>query len=344
MKPGVWRRSLLTLVPLLPLACGGGGAKPSITQPDGSSPSALADGGATSDGEADHAGPSDAGISQTGVDAMDAAVCVLPAPPADPCSALPTGKVTPCSQDGGQPSQTGYLEIDSPGAAPIYVCATSWSPDPSIGYIFGQPATFLSDPQGCCGGAVVPTASPMVPDPPMGSLGAPHIPSHIKPQELTDPGSGLLRTNPFAIAVTDTTSGAAAVQAMSTWLSWAGDGKPHAAPDGTGAYYFEPDLPINYVILETSAGFPVLVIGPEINLTPDDETPLGHPALGVCPAGGGAVLAMIGGEVHGTLINNHSGRYDYGPWVTPEALNSAAQLFNCMGIHVTQTNFTAPKS
>ncbi len=339
MKPAACVRSVVVLLPLLSPACGGGAAQPAGHLPDGASPAATSSAGASSDG-----GAEDSGAGQTSGGGMGTAACVLPAPPSDPCSALPTGKVTPCSQDGGQPSQTGYLEIDSPDAAPVYVCATSWSPDPSIGYIFGQPATFLSDPQGCCGGTVVPSAAPTVPDSSLGSLGAPHIPSHIKPQELTDPGSGPLRQNPFAVAVTDTTSGAAAVQAMSTWTSWAGDGKPHPAPDGTGAYYFQPGFPIDYVVLETSAGFPVLVIGPEVTLTADGKTPLGHPALGVCPAGGGAVLAMIGGEVHGTLINNHSGRYDYGPWVTPQALASAAALFNCMGIPITSTAFTAPKS
>lgn len=320
-------RCVLSVLPLFAVACGGGAQT--------SSP--LADGSSVTT-------PSDGGQPGTTVDAMGAAAaCVLPPAPTDPCSALPTGKVTPCTQDGGQPSQTGYLEIDSPGAAPIYVCATSWSPDPSIGYIFGQPATFLSDPQGCCGGTVSAAPTPTVPDLAMGSLGAPHIPSHVKPQEMEESGSGLLRQNPFAVAVTDTATGAAALQAMSTWRAWGGDGKPHPAPDGSGAYYFASGFPFNYVILETSEGFPVIVIGPEVELTSDGTTPIGHPTLGVCAAGGGAALAMIGGEIQGTTLNNHSGRYDYGPWVTPEALNSAAQLFNCMGIPITDTKFTAPK-
>lgn len=131
---------------------------------------------------------------------------------------------------------------------------------------------------------------------------------------------------------------------MSTWLSWAGDGTPHPAPDGTGAYYFASNFPTNYVVLETSEGFPVIVIGPEVSLTADGTTPIGHPTLGVCSAGGGAVLAMIGGEIHGTTLNNHSGRYDYGPWVTAQALDSAAQLFNCMGIQITDTKYYPPKS
>ena len=118
---------------------------------------------------------------------------------------------------------------------------------------------------------------------------------------------------------------------MSTWLSWAGDGTPHPAPDGTGAYYFASGFPINYVVIETAEGFPVIVIGPEVSLTADGTTPIGHPSLGVCPAGGGAALAMIGGEVHGTTLNNHSGRYDYGPWVTAEALEERGEVVQLHG-------------
>ena len=161
---------------------------------------------------------------------------------------------------------------------------------------------------------------------------------------MEQPGSGFIRQDPFAVVVTDTSGGAAAIQAMSTWLSWAGDGKPHAAPDGTGAYYFAAGFPINYVVLETSGGFPAIVIGPEVSATADGTTPLGHPTLGVCSAGGGAPLAMIAGEVHGMMINNHSGRYDYGPWTTAQTLDAAAKLFNCMGIQITETQYYPPKS
>jgi hypothetical protein len=226
----------------------------------------------------------------------------------------------------------------------MYVCATSWSSDPSVGYIFGQPATFLSDAQGCCGGTISAAAAPTVPQSSVGSLGAPHIPDHLKPQETEQPGSGPIRQDPFAIVVTDTNSGAAATAAMSMWLSWGGDGKPHPAPDGTGAYYFAPGFPINYVILETSDGFPVIVIGPEVSSRADGTTPLGHPTLGVCPAGGGAPLALTAGEVKGTTLNNHSGRYDYGPSATMQALDSAAKLFNCMGIKIVNTKYDAPKA
>ncbi len=320
---------LLGVGALVGVACGGSG-QPSGTLSHVSQPPPGSDAGA----------PFDAGSSSP-----TAAACDLPAAPADLCAALPTGKVTPCSQDSsGQPSQTGYLEIDSPGSAPLYVCATSWSSDPSVGYIFGQPATFLSDGQGCCGGTVSAAAQPAVPDWSMGSLGAPHIPDHIKPQETEQSGSGPIRQDPFAVVVTDTKSGAAATQAISTWLSWGGDGKAHTAPDGTGGYYFASGFPINYVILETSQGFPVIVIGPEVSQMANGSTPIGHPTLGVCPAGGGAVLALIAGEVRGTTLNNHSGRYDYGPSATAQTLDSAAKLFNCLGIQITDTKFDLPKS
>lgn len=319
---------------------GGGGQGAGGAQGDGGAPSG---GGTAGGGGAPSTGQTDAAGGQPAVDG-GAATCDLPTPPADVCAAVPTGKVIPCNQDGTQPSQMGYLEIDSPGAAPVYVCATSWSADPSIGYIFGQPATFLSDAQGCCGGAVTAAAAPTVPPLSVGSPGAPHIPSHIKPQELAQPGMGPLRQNPFAVTVTDTASGAAAVQAIAGWMAWGGDGKPHPAPDGTGAYYFASGFPINYVIMETSAGSPVIVIGPEVSLTANDTEPIGHPSLGACAAGGGAALVLIGGEVRGTTLNNHSGRYDYGPWVTADGLASAAKLFNCMGIKITDTKFYAPKS
>jgi hypothetical protein len=202
----------------------------------------------------------------------------------------------------------------------------------------------MTQAQSCCGGAVSATAAPTVPQPTIGSLGTPRIPSHLKPQEMEQPGSGPIRQDPFAVVVTDTKSGAAVTEAISTWLSWAGDGKPHPAPDGTGAYYFASNFPVNYVILETTEGFPVIVIGPEVSLTADHTTPIGHPTLGVCSAGGGAPLAVIGGEIQGTILNNHSGRFDYGPSVNAETLNSAAILFNCMGIQITGTMYYPPKA
>lgn len=330
---------------LSPSSRGDAGMQPSIGF-DGGSPSTAADGGQpprTSDGGPPTA-QTDGGATHAPGDAMSSNACGLPTIPGNVCSALPAGKVVPCSQTGGQPSQTGYLEIDSPGSPPVYVCATSWSPDPSIGYIFGQPETFMSQAQSCCGGAASATAVPTVPDLSIGSAGAPHIPSHLKPPEMQHPGSGPLRQDPFAIVVTDTSTAAAATAAMSMWLSWGGDRQPHTAPDGTGPYYFASGFPINYVVLETAEGAPVIVIGPEVSLTADGMNLLGHPTLGVCATGGGAPLALIAGEVKGTTLSNHSGRYDYGASATAQTLNVAAQLFNCMGVRITETKFYPPKS
>ena len=331
MSGNVLGLRLCGVAALFGVACGGN-AQPGGNHAAGSQPSTDPDGGAQSSLSSDGGAPS-----------VAAGSCSVPAAPSDLCGALPTGKVSPCSTDSsGQPSQTGYLEIDSPGSPPAYVCATSWSSDPSKGYIFGQPGTFLSDAQGCCGGTVSATAAPTVPQPSIGSLGTPHIPSHIKPQEMKQPTSGPILQNPFAVAVTDTSSGAAATAAMSTWISWSGDGKTHAGPDGTGAYYFPSGLLINYVILETSQGVPVIVIGPEVSQSADGSTPIGHPTLGVCASGGGAPLAVTGGQVIGTTLNNHSGRYDYGPSATMQTLATAAQLFNCFGIQITKTKYYAP--
>jgi hypothetical protein len=96
------------------------------------------------------------------------------------------------------------------------------------------------------------------------------------------------------------------------------------------------------VILETSQGVPVIVIGPEVSQSADGSTPIGHPTLGVCASGGGAPLAVTGGQVIGTTLNNHSGRYDYGPSATMQTLATAAQLFNCFGIQITKTKYYAP--
>src|SRR6478752_5765555 len=154
MVDGMGRaRRVLGVSALLGIGCGG--STQDATHLVGS-PSPHADAGASE---------SDGGnATVTSTDAATGGACSLPPTPADLCGALPTGKVTPCSADSsGKPSQTGYLEIDSPGSAPMYVCATSWSSDQAIGYIFGQPETFLSQSEGCCGGTVSATAAPTVP-------------------------------------------------------------------------------------------------------------------------------------------------------------------------------------
>ena len=286
--------------------------------------------------------PIDAAFS---TDAAGPVMCAAHARVADPCQTLPIGTVSACaSGDGGQPSQTGYLEVRGPDGSKKYTCATSWTEGGSGGYSFAQPNQFMSDPQSCCGGSPTPIAAPTAPRPASGGFfGSPHAPTHIKPQESAEPGAGQLRQNPFAVAVSDTDGAAAFSAALAMWQGWAGDGVAHAAPAGGGAYYFPANVLINYAILETRDGLPVIVIGPEVSLAADESTPIGHPTLGACPAGGGAPLALMAGEIHGTTLTNHSGRFGYDPSVTSAALDNAATLFNCLGISITATTYYPPK-
>jgi hypothetical protein len=80
-----------------------------------------------------------------------------------------------------------------------------------------------------------------------------------------------------------------------------------------------------------------------VSLSDDGMTPLGHPTLGACAAGGGAPLVLMAGEVWGTTITNHSGRFNHDPAVTQEALDNAAKLFNCFGIAIARTTYYPPK-
>jgi hypothetical protein len=276
-------------------------------------------------------------------DAAAGMTCGAPAPATDPCKQIATGAITACGQDaGGQPSQTGYLDVANPDGSHAYVCATSWAPGGSGGYWFDHPDQFMSDPMSCCGGGPTPAAAPTAPTPAIGYLGALHAPRDIKPQESAAPGAGPLRTDPFAVVVRDPSGGAALQTALASWNGWAGDGNPHPAPDGSGAYYFPQFVLINYTILETSDGLPVVVVGPEVSVTADGKSPLGHPTLGVCPGGGGAPLVLMAGEIAGTEMSNHSGRYGHDMSVTQAALDNAAKLFNCVGIPVDKTTYYPP--
>jgi len=279
------------------------------------------------------------------LDANGTVKCPAHATVSDPCKTLSLGTVSACGVgDGGQPSQTGYLEILAPDGSKRYTCATAWTSGGSGGYTFGQPDQFMSDPQSCCGGSPTPVAGPTAPPPTSGGFfGAPHPPNHIKPQESVQPGSGLLRQNPFAVAVSDGGGAALFSSALAMWQKWAGDGVAHSAPDGSGPYYFPAGVLINFAILETSDGLPIVVIGPEVSLAADGSTPIGHPSLGVCPGGGGAPLALMAGEIHGTTLTNHSGRFDYDKSITSATLDDAAALFNCLGISITATTYYAPK-
>jgi hypothetical protein len=271
-------------------------------------------------------------------------MCGVPAAATDLCQALAKGTVSACSHDqAGEPSQTGYLEILGADGSRVYVCATSWVPGGPGGYWFDRPDLFMSDPQSCCGAAATPAAAPTAPPPTVGGLGAPHAGKQIKPQESSQPGAGPIRQNPFAVIVRDGGGAAAFSTALATWLAWAGDGSPHPAPDGSGAYYFPGLLLINYTILETGDGSVVVVIGPEVSVTADGKSPLGHPTLGGCAGGGGAPLALLAGEIAGTTLTNHSGRFGHDPSGTAGALDDAAMLFNCLGIPVTATTYYPPK-
>lgn len=270
--------------------------------------------------------------------------CDMPAPAVDLCSALPTGNVVACTpNESGPPSQQGYLAIDLRDGSRVYTCATSWTDDPrGGGYWFDVPDGFMSDPQSCCGGAPTPVSAPPMAATALGGLTALHGPREIKPQESANPGAGPLRRNPFAVVVRDRSGAAAYSAALANWQAWSTDGNPHPGDDGTGEYYFV-GLGVNFVLVETPDGHPTLVIGPEVSTTPDGKSPLGHPTLGACAGGGGAPLALWGGEIMGTTIDNHSGRFDHDPAATADGLAEVAKLFNCYGIVVTDTTYYPPK-
>jgi len=296
-------------------------APATVDSPDAGSPSMM-DGSATDGG---------------------AWTCGAPATELDLCAALPTGVVAPCADlPDGDPSTDGYLEIALPDGSHVYTCATAWT-DGEGGFWFDAPDAFMADAQSCCGGAPTPIGLPPFPPVAPGTLGALHGPREIKPQESVETGAGKIRTNPFAVVVRDQVGANAYATAAANWQAWAGDGLAHAGSDGTGAYYFPAEFPVNYAVLEATDGQPVLVIAPEVSLTDDGMAPLGHPTLGACAAGGGAPLVLMAGEVWGPTITNHSGRFNHDPAVTQEALENAAKLFNCLGISITRTTYYPPK-
>ena len=270
--------------------------------------------------------------------------CDTPAPAVDLCSALPTGNIVACSRDSnGTPSPTGYLDATLPDGSHVYSCATVWTDNTQGGgYWFDLPDAFMSDPQSCCGGAPTPVANPPQAAMAIGEMLALHGPQEVKPQESAEPGAGPLRHNPFAVVVRDREGAAAYMAALANWEAWAMDGNPHPGDDGTGQYYFV-GLGVNFVLVETPDGHPTLVIGPEVSTTADGKSPLGHPTLGACPTGGGAPLALMGGEIVGTTLDNHSGRFNHDPMFTQDTLAEVAKLFNCYGIEITDTKYSKPK-
>ena len=72
--------------------------------------------------------------------------------------------------------------------------------------------------------------------------------------------------------------------------------------------------------------------------------PLGHPTLGGCASAGGAPLALIAGEVRGTTLTNHSGRFGHEPSTTAAHLDHTAALFNCYGIDITNVTYIPPET
>ena len=268
----------------------------------------------------------------------DASSCqTMSLTPAQACAIALTGEVQACSIDAmtGTPSQTGWLAVRKPDGASGYLCATQWSA--SEGYSFFNDRIHLVDASAACCGGPPGTILPWPAIDPV--LGTAHGPTHTKPWESVSPSVGALRENPFAVIVSSPASAATFAAQRQQWLAWAGDGQPHPAPDGTGRYWFAQNVAINFVIVPTAAGQPMIIIAPEPATDPGFQTELGHPTLGPCAAPGGAPLAYIGGDIRGTVLANRSGRFGHETTVTPATLTAAAALFNCYGIEINSTNF-----
>jgi hypothetical protein len=258
-------------------------------------------------------------------------------PPPTECQLLPAGSFTLCSADmAGQTTAKGALKLDVSGETPRYVCATKW--DAADGYSFGNSAGWVADPQDCCGGSGA--VYPLGPAPltPYGYLGSPHAPEQIHPEELMDTYSGPMRTNPFTVVVTDASGGKKLADAYADWKTWAGSTQPHPGPDGTGSYFLHTSLKLIYVVLQDTDGNIILLVGTNLYMTYDGEH-AGHPALGVCSPNGGTPVALLGGEIVGTTLNNDSGRFGHNTGVTEEALVNAAKIFNERGISITGVSF-----
>jgi len=195
----------------------------------------------------------------------------------------------------------------------------------------------LSTSSGCCGGS---PGSPLS-WPSSDEYGIPHAPTRVGRQETETDNGGDIRHNPFTIVVSNASAAAAYQQARASWVAWSGDGQAHPAPDGSGSYYFPDFLVINYIVVPTTIGKPLILIAPEPTLDAAHTRPLGHPTLGACSEGGGPV-AFIGGDIQGTTITNGSGRFGFEATVTAADLDAAAALFNCYGIPIDDVIFTPP--
>jgi hypothetical protein len=256
--------------------------------------------------------------------------------PAEACAVALTGAIEPCSLDGnGAPSQNGRLRVRRPDGAVGYLCAAVFTVDG--GYYFdGDRFELVDDPTACCGGPPAPALPWPAADP---AFGVPHGPDHVKPWETPASAGGDLLHNPFSVIVSSPAEAAMFAAKRQQWLAWSGDGQPHPAPGGGGSYWFEPGIAINYVLVPTADGRPLIVIGPEVSRDAGYVTQQGHPTLGVCTERGGAPMAFIGGDLRGTVLSNRSGRFGRSVGVTRAQLEAAARLFNCYGITITSVNF-----
>jgi hypothetical protein len=313
-------------------ACGGGDAAPSDDEP------AIDAGNNTTDATAIDAGtPTPDGGDGDATDAASQG-CQLGMTAVQACAIAWRGDVHACSIDAqtGTPSQNGWLDIARPDGTHGYLCATSWTS--SGGYYFEERITLVDSSTACCGGTGATIAWPTVD----AAYGTAHGPTHVKPWETTASPNGDLRENPFSIVVSNADAAAAFQTQRASWQAWAGDGQPHPAPDGSGTWWFRSPLSIQYVLVPTADGRPLIVIAPDV--TPDAalQAPQGHPTLGACTGSGGAPLAYVGGEIHDATLSNRSGRFGHESTITQANLQAAADLFNCYGISITAIDYVPP--
>ncbi|HUQ08151.1 MAG TPA: hypothetical protein VM261_36900 [Kofleriaceae bacterium] len=281
-------------------------------------------------------------IDAGGDAAPDAAAqgCQLGMTAAQACAIAWRAEVHACSIDpqSGAPSLNGWLDVARPDGTHGYLCATNWTR--WGGYFFDERRQLFDSASACCGGARVPLAWPIVD----AAYGTAHGPTHVKPWETTASPDGALRTNPFAIVVSSSDSAATFQTQRALWSSWAADGQPHPAPDGSGSWWFRYPLAIQYVLVPTTDGRPLIVIAPDVSPDAELEAPQGHPTLGACPDTGGAPFAYVGGEItHGTRISNRSGRFGHESTITQANLQAAADLFNCYGIPIATIDYVPPE-
>jgi hypothetical protein len=273
--------------------------------------------------------------------ALDAATqgCQLEMTAAQTCAIAWKGEVHACSTDpqSGTPSQNGWMDVARPDGTHGYLCATNW--DSSGGYYFHARTALFDSSNACCGGTGTALAWPLAD----AVYGTAHGPTHVKPWETTASPAGPLRTNPFTMVLSNADSAAAFQTQRALWRSWADDGQPHPAPDGSGSWWFRSPLSIQYVLVPTADGRPLIVIAPDVSPDPALAAPQGHPTLGACPGSGGAPFAYVGGEVtHGTTISNRSGRFGHESTITQANLQATADLFNCYGIPITTIDYVPP--